>query len=372
MMRVLLVDDEQPALEEMEYLLHQYAAVEIVGMIQDGREVLKQVNQQKPDAVFLDIDMPGANGLELALKIQELHAGIVIVFVTAYSEYALDAFRAYPLDYILKPVKKKRLDSTMQHLIEQVEKLRPDCHLQTKARIRCFGNFDVYTEDDEKRQIKFTTRKMKEMFAYLVSNFGRQVSRQELLQNIFSGNEDKKTINLLHVTAYKLRHALESIGIDREDVIISGNYCMQTAEGVCDYIDFVNFTQNNSLIDQQNLADAERIAELYKGAFLENEEYLWAEEIRTETELKLENLLIGIANYCFETCRAHQGEKALVKLLHFDPLSETGNHALLDFYMKSGNTLKFREHYKKYEALMKEEFHLAPERQYIKFFAESV
>ena len=367
MIRAILVDDEQPALEELEFLLKDYP-VEIAAMIQDARTALAQIGRLNPDVVFLDIDMPGVSGLELALKIQELYTGINIIFVTAYSEYALEAFKAYPLDYILKPVNEKRFAKTMRHLFELIDSASANAASAPKPHIRCFGAFEAFTENGEKHQMKFATRQAREMFTYLVSRFEKTVSRGELIDTIFGGNEDKKTVNLLHVTAYKLRHTMEELGIDRESITLSGNYTLKVADGICDYIDFVKFTDRHPYIDKNNAEQAETIAELYQGAFLENEDYLWAEEVRTETELRFENLLLGIAAFYRQTGKINKCEKALVTLLRYDNLSDQGNKALLNLYRETENLPKFREHFEKYRILLKEELQTEPDRKLIDYY----
>lgn len=367
MIRAILVDDEQPALEELEFLLKDYP-VEIAAMIQDARTTLSQIGRLKPDVVFLDIDMPGANGLELALKIQELYTGINIIFVTAYSEYALEAFKAYPLDYILKPVNEKRFAKTMRHLFQLVESSKANAASVPKPYIRCFGAFEAFTENGEKHPMKFSTRQAREMFAYLVSRFEKTVSRGELIDTIFGGNADKKTVNLLHVTAYKLRHAMEERGISRGSITLSGNYTLKVADGICDYIDFVKFTGRHPYIDKDNVEQAETVAELYQGAFLENEDYLWAEEIRTEAELRFESLLMEIAAFYRQIRKINRCEKALVTLLRYDRLSDQGNRALLNLYMETENLPKFREHFEDYRILLKEEFQTEPDRKFIEYY----
>ena len=367
MIRAILVDDEQPALEELEFLLKDYP-VEIAAKIQDSRTVLEQVGRLKPDAVFLDIDMPGTNGLELALEVQEIYVGIQVIFVTAYSEYALEAFKAFPLDYILKPVNEKRFARTMQHLFELHKIAKTNNASTPKAHIRCFGEFEAFTENGEKQFMKFATRQTKEMFAYLISRFEKNVTRAELIHVIFGGNEDKKTVNLLHVTAYKLRHTMEELGISRESITLSGNYTLNVADGICDYIDFTKFTDRNPYIDQDNVAQAEIVAKLYQGAFLESEDYLWAEETRAEMELRFENLLTGMATFYRQTGKLGKCEKALVTLLKYDNLSEQGNRALLNLYMETKDPLKFREHYEKYRTVLKEELQIKPDQKFSDYY----
>lgn len=367
MIRAMLIDDEQPALDELEYQLHRYDCIEIVSMLQDPRRVLENVMKIRPDVVFLDIDMPGENGLELALKIQELHFGIIIVFVTAYSEYALDAFQAFPLDYLLKPIDEKRLDRTMEHLVQAANE-KENSGQTGSTVVHCFRNFEAFHETYSKIPIKFPTRQTKELFAYLICHYGQTIPREELILNIFGGKSDKKSLNLLYVTVYNLRRALEDAKIGRNIIKITGSYRLEVSDGVCDYVDFSKFVETNSFLDDSNIAAAERAAKLYAGAYLQNEDYFWVDEVRTKLELQYETLMLNIAEYYSELEELQKAEHFLITLIQYDPLSETGNRSLLELYMREGNREKFRRQYEIYEKILREELQTTPARQFVAFY----
>lgn len=115
MMRALIVDDELHAREELEALLEETGEFTVEGKCANALEALQEIRKQKPDVVFLDIQMPVVNGFEMLSMIDEEHMPIV-VFVTAYDEYALKAFEESALDYLLKPVEKDRLAKTVHKL----------------------------------------------------------------------------------------------------------------------------------------------------------------------------------------------------------------------------------------------------------------
>jgi two-component system LytT family response regulator len=117
-MRVLIVDDEPPARARLMRLLSASADVEIVGMAHDGEDALKQVAAHAPEAIFLDVQMPGASGLDVAASLPD--PAPAVVFVTAFDQYALQAFDAAAVDYLLKPVEPERLARAMQRLRERV------------------------------------------------------------------------------------------------------------------------------------------------------------------------------------------------------------------------------------------------------------
>ncbi len=106
----LVVDDEQPARDELCFLLGQVPEVEVIGQAVNGIEALGLLEDLEPDIVFLDVQMPGLTGFEVARQALARHLSPEIVFVTAYDQYALDAFHVNAVDYLLKPVDAGRLD----------------------------------------------------------------------------------------------------------------------------------------------------------------------------------------------------------------------------------------------------------------------
>ncbi len=108
--RALIVDDEAPARERLRRMLADVQVVEVVGEAETGEQALELYAELKPELVFLDVQMPGLNGLEVAQTLKDTSA---IIFVTAYDEYALQAFEVNALDYLLKPFSRKRLEEAV-------------------------------------------------------------------------------------------------------------------------------------------------------------------------------------------------------------------------------------------------------------------
>ncbi len=363
MLRACLIDDELPALLELEYLLKNFEDVRVEGLFQNPVDALEKIEAQKPDIVFLDIDMPYMNGLDLALKIQSLLPEIIIIFVTAFSDYALEAFKAYPLDYILKPVDEERFRKTAAHAVEQAGIRRPASEKRPSAAIRCFGGLDVKNTDSLER-MNMANHKLRELFAYLVDRFDKTVTRHELIELLFDGVENKKTINHLHVLVYKLRSMLESFGLGRSSILIADNYKLEVAPNVCDYVDFVNFIKRNLYIYDGNVTEAERTLSLYTGDYLGDEDYLWSVETREWLYGQFEALLIKTAEYYGTAGEIRRTEQLLNRLLEYHPLSERANHLLLDFYYKHGDARKYIKSYNKYFTILREEFNMTPEGKY--------
>lgn len=117
-MRAIIVDDERLARQELKSLLAEHKDIEIIAECTNAAEAKEKVAALKPDVVFLDIQMPGKNGLELA---QELTPVPELVFITAHDEFALRAFEVNALDYLLKPIQPERLQEAIKKLMTKEE-----------------------------------------------------------------------------------------------------------------------------------------------------------------------------------------------------------------------------------------------------------
>ncbi|PXF30520.1 hypothetical protein WH50_14915 [Pokkaliibacter plantistimulans] len=138
MIRALIVDDEPLAREELAALLGEAGSVEVVGEAGNGKDALLQAKATQPDVIFLDVDMPGLNGLDVSSLLADPRP--LLVFVTAHQEYALTAFEQEALDYLLKPVNPERLARTLKRIqaqgvgeMEPLERLA--CYQGSRVRL---------------------------------------------------------------------------------------------------------------------------------------------------------------------------------------------------------------------------------------------
>ncbi|MFC7786334.1 LytR/AlgR family response regulator transcription factor [Rossellomorea sp. GCM10028870] len=115
-MKVAIIDDEPYSREEMKHLLSGYTWVEVVGEASSAEKGLEIILTKEPDVLFLDIEMPGMSGVDLAEALQKMKHKPEIVFATAYPDYALKAFRVEAVDYLLKPFEEDQLGQTMERL----------------------------------------------------------------------------------------------------------------------------------------------------------------------------------------------------------------------------------------------------------------
>lgn len=197
-MKILLVDDEQLQLMRLENACKEVLSGDEFFTYSNPLKVLN--DKTKFDIAFLDIEMPGMNGIQLAKKIKVDNPTIKIIFVTAYSGYALQAFNIHAHGYITKPVNPDMIK-------EEISNLQSVAPLPSskKIQVKCFGNFEVFHNGEP---VKFSYKKSKEVFAYLIDREGAAVDINELNAVLWEEDHPSYLRNLIA----DIQTTLKSIG----------------------------------------------------------------------------------------------------------------------------------------------------------------
>jgi two-component system LytT family response regulator/two-component system response regulator LytT len=124
-LRAVVVDDEQLARDELCYLLDEVGGVEVVAQAGNGLEALEAIGRASPDLVFLDVQMPGLTGFEVARRLLDRDPPVTVVFVTAFDQHAIEAFEVNAVDYLLKPIEAGRLEAAVQRARRRVAPSAP-------------------------------------------------------------------------------------------------------------------------------------------------------------------------------------------------------------------------------------------------------
>jgi len=146
-MRTLIVDDERLARKELASLLEQFDEIEVIDECANADEARKAIESEKPDLIFLDIQMPGETGFEL---LETLDFVPKVVFVTAYDEYAIKAFEVNALDYVLKPVEEERLAEAIKKVNEEFKERDTDLETTTENEGKLGMNDQIFLKDGDK------------------------------------------------------------------------------------------------------------------------------------------------------------------------------------------------------------------------------
>lgn len=207
-MRILLVEDEELQLIRLENELKKALADETYETLsfRNPLEALKESKNYKIDIAFLDIEMPGINGVGLAKELKKINPLVNIIFVTAYDNYAMDAYKIHASGYLSKPVSASKIKEEMKALRYPVE-----IEGEKKLQVKCFGNFEVFHNG---QPVKFSYQKSKEVFAYLVDREGSAINVNELNAVLWEEDHPSYLRNLIADVQSTLKN------IDAGDVFI--------------------------------------------------------------------------------------------------------------------------------------------------------
>ena len=227
-MRILLVDDEKLQLTRLEESVKSVLPTADIVSYTNPVLALNENKKQKIDIAFLDIEMPGLNGIQLAKSLKGINPKINIVFVTAFNRFALDAMKIHASGFVTKPVNEEKVFEEINGLRYPVE-LTPTKKLQ----IKCFGNFEVFHNG---QPLKFTYSKSKELFAYLVDREGSAININELNAVLWEEDHTSYLRNLIS----DIQKTLAAIGAS--DVFIKRhNECyIDTTKVDCDAYEYKN------------------------------------------------------------------------------------------------------------------------------------
>lgn len=254
-MKVLAADDESLALDMLVESIQQAIDDVEVFSFSTPSKLLAFDEIDTCDIAFLDIQMRGMSGIELAKRLKDLCPKLNIIFVTGYDEYALEAMKQHVSGYITKPV-------TAEKIKEEIKDLRYPIREKKNAllKVKCFGNFEVF--DMNGNPIHFERSKSKEMFAYLIYRSGSTSSTREIAAALFEDDEfDKKQIGYIQKIVSSLKKALKNVGAEK--VLIKGfnSFSINVDLVDCDYYRFAT-------LDRQAVNS-------YNGEFMS--QYSWGE-----------------------------------------------------------------------------------------------
>lgn len=334
-MRVILIDDEQLALEVLEILIQKVSDIQIVGKFTNPLAVYDELEQLNVDAIFLDMEMGSIHGLVFAEQLLVHYPHIDIVFVTAHAQFAIEAFEVNAIDYLLKPVGVERLEKTILKL-----KSKQDLHKQTEEKnivnnrrlfVQSFGNCRLI--DSEQKEVKWRTKKAKELFAYLWHHRGNPVSRAYIIEALWGDLEEERATTIMHTTVYQLRKLIRLFGYENPVKLINEQYVLNV-EVDSDFDQLQEILQSGDITRPA----VEKALNLYQGDYLEEAAYFWA--LAVQQELK-QSFLKYLEDYVTDTATENGPsclkESCLGQMTALDPFNEKYVYLLLEHYGKMNN-----------------------------------
>lgn len=224
-MRIIAVDDERIALESLVSAIRAIVTEDEVVSFRYAEDALEYVKESSCDIAFLDVEMAGMNGVELAEELKKYNSDINIVFCTGYGSYRDAAFRLHASGYLMKPI-------TAEKVKQELENLRRPISDKKRLKIQAFGNFEVYLDG---KPLTFKYSRTKELLAYLVDRIGAMCTVGEIIGILFGdegGRED-----YFQKLRRDLLSTLEEVGCSQAIVHKRGMLGIVVSEVQCDYYD---------------------------------------------------------------------------------------------------------------------------------------
>lgn len=265
MIRIAAVDDEMHVLERFERMVLKIKELELCGLFETGEQLLSYLKEQPLDAVFLDIEMPGVNGLQLSERILDLSETIDIIFVTAFNQYAVEAFELQAMDYIMKPLTEERLEKTVKRLLKTKSTVgRPG-----KPFIQCFGDFEVFLNGEA---LAWKNSKAKEILAFLIHKNGVPVNWEKIADAVWPDYDSEKAQTNFHATTYLLRKRLAEAGISQILESGRGNYRVVTDQVNCELYQLEELVKGMRIKRKE---DFRLLEQLKQRGYMEASGYSW-------------------------------------------------------------------------------------------------
>jgi two-component SAPR family response regulator len=361
-MKAILIDDEKPALQHLERLLSKDGRLHITGKYTSARLGLQHLQQEKADIVFLDIGMPEMNGLEAAEHIMAVDRSIRIVYITAYSEYAIDAFELNAVDYLLKPVTAQRLSKTLERLVSHEEQAvpAPESAAKTPPSILCFKRLEFEDRSEPGRKTQWRTSKAQEVFALMLHYRGQWILKDMIVDLVWPDFKPEKAVTNLHTTVYHIRKLLKTWGMDVVVEFSQERYRLVIGNVALDVEQFVRGWRNGPVENEREWESREAVLSLYRGEYLGEHHYDWAETKRKELQANYLQMALRSAEYELGSQRPRQALARLTALQEVDPYSEDICRLVLRSYADLGDFLGFRSHYENYKTLLQNELGIHP------------
>jgi two-component SAPR family response regulator len=242
-MNIIAVDDEQYALAGLKIAIEETLSDNKFGInpalscFNNPEDAIEYAKTNKVEIAFLDIEMSGLNGLELAKQLKEIYGKTYIVFVTGHSQYAVDAFALRAKGYIMKPFAAEAVSEAIQDAIEDLWDRKTSAPAPEKRLyVKTFGNFEVFIDG---KPLRFSRTKTKQLFAYLVSRKGAGCNNNEIAAILWENKKDTNSLQTMFRQLVKdLIQKLDEAGL--QDILVKerGSLAIAPDKISCDYYDF--------------------------------------------------------------------------------------------------------------------------------------
>jgi two-component system, LytTR family, response regulator len=361
-LRAILVDDERLALRDLRHQLAKLDKIAVIGEYTDPADAEEAAKTLRPELAFLDIEMPGMNGIELAERLIRHLPALRIVFVTAYDEYAVKAFELNAMDYVLKPAALDRLKITLDRVEASGGSAAggPPAHDEDAElpQLRMLQKLELCTP--EPVAVPWRTAKTKELFAYLLLHRGRSIHRDILLDVLWPDTASKRGYQLLFTTIYLLRRTINAYMPILELDTIDIGYRFNLRGVRLDSEEWERSVDALPELRAQTLDEHMRMVDAYRGDLLAESDYGWAEGERQRLRNIWFRLAMGTAEFLAREERLDDAMRLSLRITSSFPYAEDAHFLLMRIYRDTGDHGAVKHQYELLERICQEEYGIDP------------
>jgi len=350
----MIVDDEELSVKRLKRLLLESGEFGVCHAFLNPSEAYEFATTNRIDIAFLDISMPTIDGMTLSGKLRELDDSIQLVFATGYGDYAVQAFDISALDYLLKPVTAERLSRTLG----RIDKKRRGA---PSLRVQLLNELKIYNRDRQDEPIKLRSPKTEELFVFLLCK--RSVSREEIIETLWTDMETEKAQKNLNSTLYYIRQAIDADKLG--NVMHTGKTEIRMEEnGIdCDLYAFERLLKQMRSVPEQADKLLKQAEGLYAGELLKGKAFEWAIPIRRRLEQQYIEQLEAAYRRRLANDRPLDSLHDLGVILKLDPLREDIHHEMIRLHIELGNKNEALRQYRRLEKLLQQELGTKPDSQ---------
>lgn len=363
MIRAIVVDDEELTNKHICRLLKE-EGIEAQGYI-NPYEALDNLNIYKPNILFLDIEMPEISGLQLAERVHAIGYECEIVFITAYNQYAINAFEVNAIDYLLKPIMRESINRSIERVKKRIYSVPyvKENSVNKKIKVQLFGNISLYSGEDEKH-IRWMTAKSAEVFAFMLLNKDKnEVYKWSLMEEIWPNKDSEKADINIRSTISRLNKTFRENDINISMISTGNGYKLNILEKdiEIDAFKLEDAVLNITEINDENLCEYENIIFSYKYTLLESVNNEWCYSLRENYNRYFISGAKKLVEY-YEKIDAEPFKilKIIELITKYEPYDEKIREKALELSYKIGGRKSAEKYYIKYSEFIKNELQIEP------------
>jgi two-component SAPR family response regulator len=368
-MNIVVIDDDNAARYIAEKMLSKIPGIRTVVTFSNSQDAEGYLLTNQVNIIFIDIVIKEENGIEVAKYLRALYPQVIIIFMTSHPEYALEAFDVYALDYMVKPISKERLTTT----IEKARSYISDTPVNQATELFVYALGGCNVKNADRKPIKFSSSKSEELLVYLLYHQGKIISKWKIIDDVFPDLSLSNAEGYLKTTVYKLRKALQQNNV--KDVLIqsNGGYFIDNSKVYMDYLDLKSKISIINLWEPSLVEEAMKTEQLYQGELFSGKDYRWSYFERDCLNNLYADFAKGLCNCILAENMSERYSAILYILKKLQTLNELDQETAFLFmrlYADLKDRKAFDGYYRKYNKLLKEELGVIPDQEFINYYKD--